>query len=136
MTTDRKPHKKLDVWKASIELVVAVYTMTESLPNEEKYGLISQMKRAAVSIPANIAEGAARNTKKEFVNYLHIAKGSLSELDTYLEIIRRLDFVPGSQLGELVTLMERTDSMLSGLIRYERTSHASRLTAHEGTRRA
>ena len=64
----QKPHKKLDVWKMSIELVVEVYRLTEALPDTEKYNLVSQMRRAAVSIPANIAEGAARNTKKEFVN--------------------------------------------------------------------
>ena len=64
----QKPRKKLDVWKMSIELVVEVYRLTEALPDTEKYNLVSQMRRAAVSIPANIAEGAARNTKKEFVN--------------------------------------------------------------------
>jgi four helix bundle protein len=125
-----KPHKKLDVWQVSIDLVVEVYKLAGELPDGEKYNLVSQMRRAAVSIPANIAEGAARNTKKEFVNYLHIAKGSLSELDTYLEIVRRLGYLPDARLLAVERLLERTDSMLSGLIRFERSSHVSRLTSH------
>lgn len=131
-----KPHKKLDVWKAAIEIVVEVYNLTKIFPSDEKYNLVSQMRRAAVSIPANIAEGAARNTKKEFVNYLHIAKGSLSELDTYLEISKRLEYLSESQLLALGQLMERTDSMLSGLVRFERSSHVSRLTSHEVRKQA
>jgi len=119
----------------SIELVVEVYRLTETLPNTEKYDLTSQMRRAAVSIPANIAEGAARNTKKEFVNYLHIAKGSLSELDTHVEISRRLGYLSDPQLVQLDELLERTDSMLSGLVRFERASHASRITSHEEQKR-
>ncbi len=129
-----KPHKKLDVWKASVDLVVEVYKLAGELPDGEKYNLVSQMKRAAVSIPANIAEGAARNTKKEFVNYLHIAKGSLSELDTYREIVLRLGYLSGPRHMELERLLERTDSMLSGLIRFERSSHVSRLASHEATK--
>jgi four helix bundle protein len=92
------------------------------------------MRRAAVSIPANITEGAARNTKKEFINYLHIAKGSLSELDTHLEIGKRLQYYGESQLAAVNDLMERTDKMLSGLIRFERVSHTSRFTSHESNR--
>jgi four helix bundle protein len=68
-----KPHKKLDVWQMAMDLVIEIYRITESFPREEKYGLSNQLRRAAVSVPSNIAEGAARNTKKEFVNYLHIS---------------------------------------------------------------
>ena len=132
---ENKPHKKLDVWKASVDTVVEVYRLADELPDNEKFNLISQMRRAAVSFPANIAEGAARNTKKEFVNYLHIAKGSLSELDTYLEIIRRLGYLPENRLIDIEKLLERTDSMLSGLIRFERSSHGSRFTSHERAKR-
>lgn len=87
-----KPHKRLDVWKKSLELVKQVYNITKSFPQHEHYGLTNQMRRAAVSIPANIAEGAARNTKKEFIRFLHMAQGSLSEPDTHLEISISLDY--------------------------------------------
>ena len=82
----QKPHKKLNVWGSAMELVVDVYRLTESFPSRETYSLTSQIRRAAISIPSNIAEGAARQTRKEFVNYLHMAQGSLSELDTQIEI--------------------------------------------------
>ena len=81
-----KPHRRLDAWNSSVDLVMAIYQVTERLPKEERCALISQLRRAATSVPSNIAEGAARQTKKEFANYIHIAQGSLSELDTHLEI--------------------------------------------------
>jgi four helix bundle protein len=115
-----KPHKKLDVWKLAMDLVVKVYKLTSLLPNEEKFNLSSQMKQAAVSVPANIAEGAARNTKKEFANFLHIAQGSLSELDTHLEAAKRLKFLNEDKLGNIDALMERIDKMLTGLIKRQK----------------
>jgi four helix bundle protein len=75
-------HKDLDVWKRSMDLVVKVYQITKLFPDTEKYGLSSQMRRAAVSIPSNIAEGAARKGDKEFIQFLYISIGSLSELET------------------------------------------------------
>ncbi len=81
-----KPHKRLDVWKISMKLVKRTYLATSGFPKHEAYGLTKQIQRAAVSIPSNIAEGAARQTKKELINFLHIAQGSLSELDTQLDI--------------------------------------------------
>jgi four helix bundle protein len=89
-----KPHRRLDAWNSSVDLVMAIYQVTERLPKEERFALISQLRRAATSVPSNIAEGAARQTKKEFANYIHIVQGSLSELDTHLEIARRLHYVP------------------------------------------
>ena len=77
-----RSHEKLDVWKRSIDLVVSVYRLTENFPSEEKFGLTSQIRRASVSIPANIAEGAARESDKEFVRFLSIAQGSTSEVET------------------------------------------------------
>lgn len=77
-----KPHKKLDLWNAAMELAVTVYQVTDSFPRDERYGLTDQIRRAVVSVPSNIAEGAGRQTKKEFINYLHMAQGSLSELKT------------------------------------------------------
>lgn len=85
-------HKDLDIWKLSMEMVVDIYEITKSFPDEEKFGLVSQMRRCAVSIPSNIAEGAARGTTKEFLRFLQIAKGSLAELETQMEIAFRLGF--------------------------------------------
>ena len=115
-----KPHKKLDVWRLAMDLVTAVYQVTEKFPREERYSLTDQIRRAAVSIPSNIAEGAARQTRKEFVNYLHIARGSLSELDTQLELAKRLGYL-GEKTGDSLDVqVERIDKMISGLIRRQR----------------
>ena len=83
-----RPHEKLDVWKMSVEFVVEVYECIKHFPSDEKFGLTSQIRRAAVSIPANIAEGAARQPDKEFFHFLAIAQGSASELETELLIVR------------------------------------------------
>ena len=85
-------HKDLDVWKKSMDLVVEVYDWTTLFPNEEKYGLISQMRRAVVSIPSNIAEGSARKSDKELLQFINIAIGSLAELETQYLIVLRLKF--------------------------------------------
>ncbi len=88
-----RPHYNLQAWKASMELVKTVYELTREFPKEEIYGLTSQVRRAAVSIPSNLAEGAARNSPKEFVQFLGIAKGSLSELETQLLISAELGYL-------------------------------------------
>ncbi len=88
-----KDHKDLDVWNQSMVLAEQVYTLTKEFPSDEKYGLISQMKRAVVSIPSNIAEGAARKGNKEYIQFLYIAMGSLSELETQILLSQRLQFV-------------------------------------------
>jgi four helix bundle protein len=85
-----KPHKKLDAWATAVELAQQIYKITDCFPDKEQFGLTIQLRRAAISIPSNIAEGAARRTKREFIQFLSIAKGSLSELDTQLELARRL----------------------------------------------
>jgi four helix bundle protein len=113
-----KPHKKLDAWKLSMDLVVDVYQATDGFPSQEKYSLIDQIRRAAISIPSNIAEGAARQTKKEFTNYLHIAQGSLSELDTQIELARRLGFLDDESWRILDQRMVRIDKLISGLIHH------------------
>jgi four helix bundle protein len=114
-----KPHKKLDAWKIAIDLVSEVYRATESFPAREVYSLTSQIRRAAISVPSNIAEGAGRHTQKEFVNYLHMAQGSLSELDTQIEIAKKLGYLSGSAWAKIDVQMERIDKMLSGLIRHQ-----------------
>jgi four helix bundle protein len=84
-----RPHKKLDVWQLAMECTFDIYRITKTFPIDEKFGLTDQLRRASVSVPSNIAEGASRNTKKEFVNYLYIAQGSLSEIDTQLDPCRQ-----------------------------------------------
>ena len=81
-----KPHRKLKVWQESMDFVIDLYRILEGFPREERFGLVTQLQRAVVSIPSHLAEGAARKSKKEFLQFLYIARGSLSELDTQLEI--------------------------------------------------
>ena len=113
-----KPHKRLEAWKQSMDLVIEIYRTTGNFPSQEIYGLTNQIRRAAVSIPSNIAEGAARQTKKEFANYRHMAQGSLSELDTQVELARRLGYLDAKSWSALDTRMEQIDKMISGLIRH------------------
>lgn len=94
-----------------------IYEITNKFPEEERFGLIFQIRRAAVSIPCNIAEGAARKSKKEFRNFLSIAQGSLSELDTHLELSKFLGFIKENDFQEVETQLVRVDKMLSGLIK-------------------
>ncbi|MDO8786621.1 MAG: four helix bundle protein [Sulfuritalea sp.] len=89
----KRGHRELRVWQEAMALVELVYAITSTFPKDEQFGLTSQMRRAAVSVPANIAEGAARNGTKELLHFLGIASGSLSELDTHLELSSRLKFV-------------------------------------------
>jgi four helix bundle protein len=93
------------------------YNASESFPEKEKFGLTSQSRRSAVSVPSNIAEGAGRNTKREFINFLRIAQGSLSELDTQLELAKRLDFINDSTWKTLDDKLIEEDKLLSGLLR-------------------
>ena len=88
-----RPHERLEVWERAVEFVVRIYRMTETFPREEKFGVTSQIRRAAVSGPANIAEGAARESSREFNYFLSIAQGSVSELATEILIARRLGYV-------------------------------------------
>jgi four helix bundle protein len=87
-----RKHQQLDTWRESIELVEAIYRLTAGFPTEERFGLSSQMRRAAVGIPSNIAEGAARGSTREYLRFLDIARGSLVEIETQLAISRRLGF--------------------------------------------
>ena len=94
-----------------------VYRLTEKLPEAEKFGLVSQMRRAAVSVASNIAEGAARNTKKEFVQFLFNAQGSLSELDTQIIICKELGYVAAQDCVPISKEMETESKLIAGLIR-------------------
>ena len=115
-----RPHKNLDAWKNSIDLIVQIYRVTKELPKEEKFGLIPQMRRAAVSIASNIAEGAVRNSRKEFIRFLNTAQASLSELDTQVIICKQLGYLSDDTLKLLEEQMERESRLISGLINYLR----------------
>jgi four helix bundle protein len=112
-----KPHQKLDVWKRSLDFVIKIYKLTAQFPDEEKFGLVSQMRRAAVSIPSNISEGAARNSRKEFINFLHIAQGSIAEIETQLLIGRNLEYVDKEQIDPSLRELDEISMMIIGLQR-------------------
>lgn len=111
-------HKDLDVWKGSISFVSEIYRISSSFPKGELFALVSQIRRAAVSIPSNIAEGAARNYKTEFIQFLYISLGSLAEVETQLIISENLNYVKGIDLGVLEDNIKLLRAQLSGLIKY------------------
>ena len=110
-----RTHRDLDVWKKSIDLVTLIYKHTADNPKEEMYGLTSQIRRCAVSIPSNIAEGSARTTKKDFSHFLAIALGSAAELETQLIISRNLGFLQDAVLDDLVLELTSIRRMTLGL---------------------
>lgn len=108
-------YKDLVVWQKSIELVSAIYRLTNKFPQNEIYGITSQIRRAAVSIPANIAEGHRRNHLPEFIQFLSIANGSAAEIETYLELIKRLGYVDGERIAPVENLLLEILKMLNSL---------------------
>ncbi len=106
-------HKRLDVWQISVEFVTDIYQLVKTFPNEERYALSDQLRRASVSIPSNIAEGAARQGHKEFIQFLYIALGSCAEVETQLVIAQNLNFCNTKVLQEK---NDRIKRMLLGLI--------------------
>ena len=110
-----RTHRDLDVWRKSIDLVTSIYKSTENYPNTEMYGLTSQIRRCAVSIPSNIAEGSARTTKKDFSHFLAMSLGSVAELETQLIISRNLGYLPDSLLDELMSELISIRRMTLGL---------------------
>jgi four helix bundle protein len=110
-------HKDLEVWKKSIEYVKNIYEVTKSFPKDEIYGLTNQIRRAAVSIPSNIAEGAARKGETEFKQFLYIALGSLSEVETQLIISLEIGYFDKAQFEKLNSELISIRKMLIGLIR-------------------
>ncbi len=105
-------YKELHVWQSAIDLAVEVYRITEKLPKQERYGLISQINRAVISIPSNIAEGAGRNSSKDFNNFLGISLGSSFELDTQLIISNKLEFIENDKFENIVAELEIIQNML------------------------
>jgi len=112
-----RSHRDLKVWRISLDLTETLYHVTASWPKEEQYGLVSQIRRAAVSVPANIAEGAGRRTSGEFVHFIGIARGSLAELETLLIIARRLDYIDESVHRALFDDLLELGRMATGLLR-------------------
>jgi four helix bundle protein len=114
----KRKHHDLLAWQEGIALVKLVYDATKNFPRSELYGLTSQMRRAAVSVPANIAEGAGRTSQKEFLQYLSIARGSLTELETYVILAKELAFA--EQPVQVEQKIDRVLALLGGLINAER----------------
>ena len=110
-------YKNLIVWQKSITLVTLIYKLTAKFPSEEKFGIISQMRRAVVSIPSNIAEGHARRTTGDYIRFVSIAEGSLAELETQTIVSIKLDFCTESETTEIFSLMEEIRKMLNSLRR-------------------
>lgn len=108
-----RSYKELIVWQKAMDLVVAVYNLTEKFPQSELYGLTSQMRRSAVSIPSNIAEGRKRGTRKEFHNFIVIAYGSGAELETQIEIVKRLPFGKNLDFSKIDALLNEVMRMLN-----------------------
>lgn len=114
-------HKDLKVWQRGIELVKAIYEITQLFPANEQFGLVSQMRRAAVSIPSNIAEGSGRNSDKELIHFLYIVLGSASELETQIIISKELGFLKVENSDQLQELVFEIIKMTSSLIKSIKT---------------
>ena len=113
-----RTYRDLDVWKKARSFVKEVYLVTRNFPKDEMYGLMSQMRRCAVSIPSNIAEGYGRQFKKETIQFLHIARGSLFELETQLFIASDLSYIDEECLEKFLMQLDDCKKLLNGLIKY------------------
>ena len=118
-----RDYKDLQVWQKGMDLAKRVYELTRVFPSEEKFGLVSQMRRAAVSVPSNIAEGQARNTTGEFVQFISHAEGSLAELDTQLRLAMSLGHCGHSEVEQIGPLVTELQKMLKSLRRKLATNH-------------
>jgi four helix bundle protein len=120
-----KDYKELMVWRKSVDLAIATDKVTETFPGAEKFGITAQMRRAATSLPANIAEGWGRGTPKEYIQFLLIARGSLMELETHATISRELHYLSQVNFGHLQEQFQEIGRMLNGLIRSLRSARSS-----------
>ena len=122
-------YRDLVVWQKAMLLVTDVYRMTEKFPKSEMFGLSSQLKRAVVSVPSNIAEGQGRDSVKEFLHHLSIAYGSLTETETQIQIAANLNFIPQSEADGLTNKCGEVGRLLNGLLRSLRKQTDNRLPA-------
>jgi four helix bundle protein len=113
-----KMYENLDAWKEATNLAVRIYQITQTFPKEEIYGITSQIRRAAVSISSNIAEGAGRKSKKDFNQFVHIASGSLNEVESLLHICSRLSLIAPDSYNELRESAEKLGRLIGGLLKY------------------
>ena len=116
MTNQVRSYKDLVAWQKSMDLVTAVYRASQGFPKEEIFGLVSQIRRSAVSVPSNIAEGHARTSRKEFQYFLSNARGSLAELETQLTIAHQLAYIDETGINQLLDRLEEVGRILNGLL--------------------
>ena len=118
MAESEKRYKDLNVWQEARKLSKNIYSLTSEFPKEEQFGLINQMRRCAISVPSNIAEGCGRNYPKDSIQFFYIARGSIYELETQLYLSFDLEYLEELKLNQLLTLTETTRKLLSGFIKY------------------
>jgi four helix bundle protein len=123
-----RSYKDLVAWQKSMDLVAAVYRASQGFPKEENFGLVSQIRRAAVSVPSNIAEGHARTSKKEFQYFLSNARGSLAELETQLTIAHQLAYIDETEINQLLDRLGEVGRILNGLLAALKRSSKSERT--------
>ena len=111
-----RDYTKIEAWKLADDLTVAVYEQTRSFPREEVYGLTSQLRRASYSVPANIVEGSSRDTKKDYLHFLYIARGSLSETQYFIHLAGRLGYLPSKEVDALQSQTKLVFGCLHGLV--------------------
>ena len=112
-----RDYTKIEAWKLADDLTVAIYQATQSFPREEMYGLTSQLRRAACSVPANIVEGSSRESQKDYLHFLYIARGSLSESQYFIHLSRRLEYISDVEAKQLIGQTKQTFACLHGLIK-------------------
>ena len=117
-----RDYRDLIAWQKAMDLVEAVYQHTKRFPREELYGLTSQIRRAAISVPSNIAEGEGRDSKKDFYRFLSIANGSLREVQTQLMIAQRLDYITSEEVQPTLSLATEVSKILHGLMKRQNIS--------------
>lgn len=117
MSQKVKTYRDLDIWKKGIEFVKRIYVLTEKFPKEETYGLSSQMRRSAISVPSNVAEGFRRHHNKEFRQFLYVALSSCAELETQLTISKELGYISSGNEEELLEVLDHISRMLTNLIK-------------------
>lgn len=114
-------YRELIVWQKSMDLVTQIYKITKGFPKEELYGLVNQIRRCAISIPSNIAEGFGRSGTQDYLRFLHISRGSLFELQTQLEVCGNIDYISSGELGNLYPACDDVGKLLNGLIKKLKT---------------